>query len=90
MAEKRDKLTIVYDMLKAISDKKGRIKPTHLLYKSNLSYQRMQTYVDELEKKGIITEEVNNGNKMYLLTEKGYGFLAEYRKMREFTESFGL
>lgn len=90
MTEKRDKLTIVYDILKAISDRKGRIKPTHLLYKSNLSYQRMQTYVEDLEKKGIITEEMNGTNKMYILTDKGYAFLAEYRKMKDFTDSFGL
>ncbi len=90
MAEKRDKLTIIHDILKAVSDRKGKIKPTHLLYKSNLSYQRMQTYIDELERRGMLIEEKNESSKMYLLTDKGYKFLEEYHRMREFTESFGL
>jgi predicted transcriptional regulator len=90
MTEKRDKLTIIHDILKSISDKKGRIKPTHLLYKSNLSYQRMQSYVDELKGKGLVNEEQEKSGKMFTLTEKGYQFLAEYNRIRQFTESFGL
>jgi predicted transcriptional regulator len=90
MAEKRDKLTIIHDILKSIADRKGKIKPTHLLYKSNLSYQRMQSYLDDLKQKQLVNEEQEKSGKMYVLTEKGYQFLAEYGRIKEFTESFGL
>ena len=86
---KRDKLTIIYDVLLAVQ-KKGKIKPTHLLYKSNLSYQRMKEYLDELKSKELIHDEIEKGQKLFSLTEKGHKFLQDYGKMREFTESFGL
>ncbi|MBS3128377.1 hypothetical protein J4410_04485 [Candidatus Woesearchaeota archaeon] len=86
---KRDKLTIIYDVLIAIQ-RKEKIKPTHLLYKSNLSYQRMKEYLDDLMQKQLILEESEKGQKFFALTDKGHKFLQEYAKMREFTESFGL
>ena len=38
MNKKRDRLQVIFDILKTISEKSGRIKPTHILYKSNMSY----------------------------------------------------
>lgn len=90
MAERRDRLDIIGDILKAIQDKGGRIKPTHLLYKSNLSHEGMKRYVDELKVKAMILEEEDkNENKQFIITEKGLKFLQDYRKIREFTDSFG-
>lgn len=80
---------IVFDLLSSIQKKGGTIKPTHLLYKSNLSYQRMLTYVDELKNKGLIEEEKLPKGKQYLLTDEGYEFLANYSKMVKFVNSFG-
>ena len=45
MSKKRDRLQVIYDILKAISLKNGQIKPTHILYKSNLSHQMMEEYL---------------------------------------------
>jgi predicted transcriptional regulator len=90
MPEKRDRVRIVYDILVSIRDKNGKIKPTHLLYKSNLSYIRMKSYIEDLLKKGLINENYEGENKFYGLTEKGYKFINEYGKIREFTRSFGL
>ena len=89
MMERRDKVKIIYDILKSIQEKNGRIKPTHLLYKSNLSYKRMTELVQELMAKGMIAEEQHDGNKFYILTDKGNKFLNEYYKMIEFVKSFG-
>ena len=66
------------------------MKPTHLLYKSNLSYKRMKTYVDELIEHGLIIEAEEKKKKFYLLTEKGYHFLEEYTKIKSFKDSFGI
>lgn len=89
--ERRNQLGIVHDMLKAIQDKGGKIKPTHLLYKSNLSHNSMKEYTKDLKQKGFIITEINKDNRsMFVITDKGLNFLAEYHKMKEFTDAFGL
>jgi predicted transcriptional regulator len=90
MSEKRDRMQIIHDILLAIQKKGGRIKPTHLLYKSNLSYQRMNLYLEELITNGLVAKDFDDESKFFKLTDKGYMFLAEYQRMNEFTKSFGL
>ena len=48
MTKKRNKLEIIKDILEVIKNKNGKIKPTHILYKSNLSYIMMDDYLTEL------------------------------------------
>tara|TARA_Y100000310_G_scaffold313254_1_gene361398 strand:- start:235 stop:501 length:267 start_codon:yes stop_codon:yes gene_type:complete len=88
-------LELVFDILQAIQNKGGQIKPTHLMYKSNLSHKLLNSYLDELISKEMIEIMEIEGkkkkiSKMVALTEKGSGFLAEFRRIREFTEAFGL
>ena len=91
MSARRNKLEIIHDILRAVHDKGGTIKPTHLLYKSNLSHQRMKEYVDELKSKSLIREEMKDEDKhVFVLTESDFEFLANYKKLLEFTEMFGL
>jgi predicted transcriptional regulator len=90
MTEKRDRLQIIFDILKAVEDRRGKIKPTHLLYKSNLSHERLKKYIEELSEKSLIAEEATKHGKLFVLTDQGFKFLQDYKKMREFTESFGL
>ena len=89
MVERRDKVKIIHDILKSVQEKNGKIKPTHLLYKSNLSYKRLNELVQELREKGLMDEENVGGQKMYILTDKGFKFLNEYYKMVEFIKTFG-
>ena len=51
MARKRERLEVIRDILKSIMSNKN-IKPTRLLYASNLSPQMFKEYVNELLKKG--------------------------------------
>lgn len=83
-------MDIVYDMLKAIQDKGGSILPTHLLYKSNLSHGRLKQYIEELKVKALVAESERKGKTVFVLTEQGAKFLADYRQLREFTDAFGL
>ena len=96
MSQRRSRLELVFDILIAIQNKGGRIKPTHLMYKSNLSHKLLNNYLEELVGKGLvqIDEEMMRKKKApvktVIITEKGLGFLEEFRRMREFTDAFGL
>lgn len=91
MGKKRSKLEIIHDILQLIRQKSGRIKPTHILYKSNLSYSMMSDYLEELIGKGFINQiKLPDGKSTYEITKKGDEYLAKYRMIREFTDSFGL
>ena len=87
---RRSKQDIIFDMLRAIQQKGGRIKPTHLLYKSNLSHQRMKEYVDELKQRGLVKDELLKEKTMFILTDQGYEFLQKFQQLKAFTEAFGL
>ncbi|HIH11326.1 TPA: hypothetical protein HA241_03995 [Candidatus Woesearchaeota archaeon] len=96
MATRRSRLELIYDILLSIQNKGGRIKPTHLMYKSNLSHKLLNSYLEELMQRELvqIQEEFSRkklkSTKTVVLTDKGIGFLAEYRRMRDFTNAFGL
>ncbi len=90
MTIRRAKIEIIYDILEAIKDKGGTIKPTHLLYKSNLSHKKMTQYVNELISKGFIKIALVDENKMFSVTEQGLKYIAEFKRIKEFSDSFGL
>ena len=77
-------------MLKVTSDKGGKILPTHLLYKSNLSHQRMKGYLEELKAKKLIDEIKEDSKTFFVITDDGLRFLQQYHQLKEFTEAFGL
>ena len=57
MATRRSRLELVFDILSAIQNKGGLIKPTHLMYKSNLSHKLLNNYLDELLGKELVVVE---------------------------------
>lgn len=84
MSKKRNKLEIIHDIL-TILRKNPSIKKTHLMYKTNLTYVRLNNYLDELHRKELITDVDET-----IVTPKGEQFLQQVRKMRDFIDSFGL
>jgi len=90
VTNRRSRLEIVYDLLNSIREKGGTIKPTHLLYKSNLSHKKMIEYTSELMEKGLMEEKEKEGKKIYALTDKGLEYVNEFMRMKKFSESFGL
>lgn len=86
---KRSRTELIHDILSAV-DAKGIIKPTHLLYKANLSHTAMQKYLAELMESGFLEEKMEKGRKVYALTEKGKTFLREYDRFTKFKEAFGI
>ncbi len=90
MSRKRERLNIIRDILKAIRENRS-IKPTRLLYASNLSPQMFKEYINELISKKFIRLDIDEKEKKtFSLTKKGQEFLQEYRMIEDFVENFGL
>jgi predicted transcriptional regulator len=89
--KKRDRLAVIFDILKIISDNHNTIKPTPLLRFSNLSSNSFAEYYEELLEKGLIKEIIDNKKKKYLtLTDKGFKYLEKYQLILGFISEFEL
>ncbi|MFH1376922.1 MAG: winged helix-turn-helix domain-containing protein [Candidatus Woesearchaeota archaeon] len=90
MERKRSRLDIINDILVSIQEKKGEIKPTHLMYKANLSHTQMNNYLQGLIEKNFIQRTKVKDKDFIAITEKGHQFIQKIREMKIFEESFGL
>jgi len=91
MNKKRDRMEVIYDILRIIRDKHNSIKPTPLLRYSNLSSSSFNEYYIELMSKEFIKEIQDNKGKKYItLTDKGFKFLEKYQLITGFIEEFEL
>ncbi|MBU1129067.1 MAG: hypothetical protein KJ949_00355 [Nanoarchaeota archaeon] len=90
MTKKRERLQVIRDILDSIR-KTRNIKPTRLLYSSNLSPQMFKEYVNELISKGFMKIDIDKKDKKtFSLTPKGFEFLQEYKAIENLIENFGL
>ncbi len=67
------------DIIKAVAD--GREKPTHVMYRANLSWIRLNRYLDFLVKQGFLKENLVDQATTFSITQKGKDVLAYYRKI---------
>ena len=89
-AKKRERLDVIRDILQTIRQSR-EIKPTRLLYASNLSPQMFKEYINELISKKFIKFDIDEKEKKtFSLTKKGQDFLQEYKVIENFIENFGL
>lgn len=90
MRGKRESLELINDILTAVRDRNGTIKPTHIMYKANLSHQMLKEYLADLIVRGFLVEQDGKKGRTYLLTDKGFEYLKEYGVITRFMDSFGL
>jgi predicted transcriptional regulator len=88
--KRRDRLQVIHDILTVIKEKNEKIRPTHILYKSDLSHEMLNEYLNELISKNFIIEHKKKAGKTYSLTQKGYDYLSQYKFIINFIDSFGL
>ena len=82
--KKRTKRETLVEMLQVLNEQPR--KPTHLMYKANLSHPRMKDLLAELEENKLVTI----GEDEIDITRQGREFLHEYRKAQELFDSFGI
>ncbi|SRR5579863_764380 len=78
---RRSRLETYGDILYAVSV--GASKPTHIMYKANLSWVVMKEYLKSLERFGFITSEENNGNRIYQLSDAGFRVLKQFLEVKD-------
>jgi len=83
-------MDIISDMLTIVQERNGGIKPTHLMYKANLSHNQMKVYLNELIKKNLIEKNAVKNGVRIIITKHGRDFLLQYIRMKEFEKTFGL
>jgi predicted transcriptional regulator len=80
-ADRRSRIETFFDVLCTIGS--GNEKPTHIMYKANLSWTVMQLYTDSLIRKGLVVFEESEGKKHYRLTDKGKQIMQQYLSIKE-------
>ena len=78
---RRSRMETFCDIVKAIGG--GAEKPTHIMYRANLSWTVMQGYIKALETQGLVQGQDVEGKRLYQLTERGFGLLKQYISIKE-------
>ena len=85
----RSSLKIYLDILNTVLEE-GKAKPTRILYRANLSHDRLTKYIEELKSKGLIKENQVEDGRFYTITQQGLDFVHEVKKAESFVSGFGL
>jgi predicted transcriptional regulator len=88
--EYRSKTRIYADILDSFLRHGGKSGPTHILLGANLSHDRLMKHLNQLIELGLVSEEADNNEKIFKLTDKGRAFIIEFVKIEKFAEAFGI
>ena len=78
---RRSRMETFGDILKTIAA--GTEKPTHIMYKANLSWKILQQYLKALESQGLVIPSSEDGRRVYRLSEKGFKLLSQFNSVRD-------
>ena len=73
-------MEIMCDILEVVSS--GMERPTHIIYKANISWRVFNNCLRILISKGLVSKVDEGKRDVYKLTEKGYSVLHEYKNLR--------
>jgi predicted transcriptional regulator len=79
-------MEIYNDILSAIKEEltNGEARPTRVQSLSNLAYDKLIRYLDELESKKLIVQNPLR------IAENGYDFLQDYHRIRDFVTAMNI
>lgn len=83
-------MQVIADILRVIENESGKTKPTHILYKANLSHKLLREHLNTLLQKGFVEVVIEKNRTYYKITEKGKNFINEFRKIEKLAQVFGL
>ncbi len=87
----RNGVKIVGDVLSVTNDFGTQgVNITLLLRKANLSYKRLLKLAGQLTSAGLLEERLEEGKRLYLITERGREYLRTYNEFESLASSFGL
>jgi len=78
---RRSRMETFCDILRVIGA--GSERPTHIMYKANLSWSVMQLYIKSLEAQGLVVADSDQGKRTYHLSEKGFQLSNRFLTIRK-------
>jgi len=72
-------MEIHIDILKAVAE--GKRKPTHIMYRANLTWTRLKRHMDFLTGRNLLMQEEVNGSTTFSLTATGKEVLQYYKRL---------
>ena len=79
---RRSKLEIHIDILEALVFK-GKLRLTHLMYKSNVNCCVLKEQLEFLIKNGLVEEKMLKKRTIYAITSRGLQVLKTFREIKE-------
>ena len=76
---RRSQMEILLDILEAVAG--GRQKPTHIMYRANLSWSRLTKHLDLLSRQGLLVKAEVDGT-LYRITQRGKEVLEYSNRVR--------
>ena len=76
---RRSQMEILIDILKAVAE--GKEKPTHIMYRANLSWIRLKKQLKFLLDQELLREITVDSGTIYRITPKGKEVLEYFKKL---------
>lgn len=80
-SSKRSKLERYLDILKVVSEH-GPIKRTHILYRANLAWNELNTFLQTLEEVESLSKSITKNGVRYEITDIGKKILEDYTNIQ--------